>query len=247
MIQRLTRKKVTIVNHFTYTDFLSKFGVGGAHPGGFELTKEIVRTKNITNDSRILDVGCGTGQTAAYLASEYSAIVTGIDRHPIMVEKAKKRMKKEHLSVEILQCSIENVPLQDNTFDFVLAESVLSFVNKPTALNEMFRLLKDGGQLIAIEFTINKPLDTATINEIKQFYGFESILTEQDWIRYFKQAGFTTVQVEQKQPLDQNEATPEFDYSQHVERELYDIMEQHHEMILKYTNVWDYRVFTCKK
>ena len=235
------------INHFTYTDFLSKFGVGGAHPGGIELTKKIVGTKNIDNNSRILDIGCGTGQTAAYLANEYSAIVTGIDIHPIMIEKAKKRMKKEHLPVEILQCSIENVPLQDDTFDFVLSESVLSFADKPTALSEIYRLLKDDGQLIAIEFTINKPLETAIANKIKQFYGFESLLTEQDWIRYFKQAGFTTIQIEQKQPLDKNESTPEFDYSQNVELELYDIMEQHHEMIVKYMDIWDYRVFTCNK
>ena len=235
------------INHFTYTDFLSKFGVGGAHPGGIELTKKIVRTKNIDNNSRILDIGCGTGQTAAYLANEYSAIVTGIDIHPIMIEKAKKRMKKEHLPVEILQCSIENVPLQEDTFDFVLSESVLSFVDKPTALSEIYRLLKDDGQLIAIEFTINKPLETAIANKIKQFYGFESLLMEQDWIRYFKQAGFTTIQIEQKQPLDKNESTPEFDYSQNVELELYDIMEQHHEMIVKYMDIWDYRIFTCNK
>lgn len=200
-----------IINLFTYTDFLSKFGVGGAHPGGIELTKEIVRTKNIHNNSRILDVGCGTGQTAAYLASKYGAIVTGIDRHPIMIEKAKKRMKKERLPVEILQCSIEKVPLQDYTFDFVLSESVLSFVDKQNALSEIFRLLKDDGQLIAIEFTINKPLEKAIENEIKQFYAFESLPMEQDWIRYFKQAGFTNIQIEQKKSLNENEATEKVD------------------------------------
>ena len=235
------------MNYFTYTDFLSKFGIGGAHPGGVKLTKELMRTKNIDNYSRILDVGCGTGQTASYLASEYSATVTGIDRHPIMVEKAKKRMKKERLSVEILQCSIENVPLQDDTFDFVLSESVLSFVDKPSALSEIFRLLKNDGQLIAIEFTIHKPLEIAVANEIKQFYGFESLLTEQDWIRHFKQAGFTTIQAEQKQPLTKNDSIPEFDYSQNVELALYDIMQQHHEMTLKYMDIWDYRIFTCNK
>ena len=235
------------INHFTYTDFLSKFGVGGAHPGGIELTKKIVGTKNIDNNSRILDIGCGTGQTAAYLANEYSAIVTGIDIHPIMIEKAKKRMKKEHLPVEILQCSIENVPLQDDTFDFVISESVLSFADKPTALSEIYRLLKDDGQLIAIEFTINKSLETTIANKIKQFYGFESLLTEQDWIHHFKQAGFTTIHVEQKQPLNKNNSIPEFDYSPNIELELYDIMEQHHEMIVKYMDIWDYRVFTCNK
>jgi len=238
---------VIAINHFTYTDFLSKFGVGGAHPGGIELTKKIVRTKNIDNNSRILDIGCGTGQTAAYLANEYSAIVTGIDIHPIMIEKAKKRMKKEHLPVEILQCSIENVPLQDDTFDFVISESVLSFADKPTALSEIYRLLKDDGQLIAIEFTINKSLETTIANKIKQFYGFESLLTEQDWIHHFKQAGFTTIHVEQKQPLNKNNSIPEFDYSPNIELELYDIMEQHHEMIVKYMDIWDYRVFTCNK
>lgn len=235
------------INHFTYTDFLSKFGVGGAHPGGIELTKEIIHTKNIDNNSHILDVGCGTGQTAAYLASEYGATVTGIDRHPIMVEKAKERMKKKRLPVEILQCSIENVPLQDCTFDFVLSESVLSFVDKPNALSEIFRLLKDEGQLMAIEFIINNPLETAIENEIKQFYGFESLLTEQDWIGHFKHAGFTSIQIEQKNPLNENKSTPEFNYSENVELELYDIMEQHYSMIRKYMDTWDYRVFTCSK
>ena len=194
-----------------------------------------------------MDVGCGTGQTVAYLASEYGATVTGIDVHPIMVEKSKNRIENKALPVEILQCSIENVPLQDDAFDFILSESVLSFVDKSTALKEIFRLLKDDGQLIAIEFTLNEPLEPAIENEIKQFYGFESLLMEQDWLRYFKQAGFTNIQIEQKKPLNEANSTPEFMYSENVELELYTIMEQHHEMILKYNDIWDYRVFTCRK
>ena len=238
---------MVIITHFTYTDFLSKFGVSGAHPGGFRLTKEIIRTKNIDSNSRILDIGCGTGQTAAYLADEYGATVTGIDTHPIMVEKSKKRIENKALPVEILQYSIENVPLQDDAFDFILSESVLSFVDKATALKEIYRLLKDNGQLIAIEFTINKPLEPSIENDIKQFYGFESLLMEQDWLRYFKQAGFTNIQIEQKKPLNETNSTPEFMYSENVELELYTIMEQHYEMILKYNDIWDYRVFTCRK
>ena len=235
------------MKHFTYTDFLSKFGIGGAHPGGFELTKTILRTKNIDHHSHVLDVGCGTGQTTAYLASRYNATVTGIDRHPIMVEKAKRRMTKEQLPVDILQCSIENIPLPNHTFDFILAESVLSFVNKQTALSEIFRLLKDNGQLIAIELTINNPVDPAIEQEIIQFYGFESMPMEQDWIHHFKQAGFTTIQMEEKEPLAKNSSSTEFDYSGNVEPELYTIMEQHHNMIQKYMDIWDYRVFICSK
>ena len=77
-----------------YLDFLSKFGVGGAHPGGIQLTKELFKSETITPTTHILDVGCGTGQTAAYLAAQYGAIVTGIDNNPVMVEKAKNENGK---------------------------------------------------------------------------------------------------------------------------------------------------------
>src|SRR3954463_11062659 len=132
-----------------YLDFLSKFGVGGAHPGGIQLTKEIFKSEKIPPTTHILDVGCGTGQTAAYLAAQYGAIVTGIDINPVMVEKAKTRMARYQLPVEIIQGSIENCPLKDETFDFIISESVLSFVNKPRSLTEIFRLLKGGGRFIA--------------------------------------------------------------------------------------------------
>ena len=99
-----------LISRSIYLDFLSKFGVSGAHPGGINLTKEILKTEEINKTSRILDVGCGTGQTAAYLAEQYGAIVTGMDINPIMVEKAKNRMRKYQLPVEIIQGSIEKCP-----------------------------------------------------------------------------------------------------------------------------------------
>ncbi|MFS0774898.1 methyltransferase domain-containing protein [Neobacillus sp. 3P2-tot-E-2] len=89
-----------------YLDFLSKFGVSGAHPGGIKLTEEIFENEKINKFSHILDVGCGTGQTAAYLAARYGAKVTGMDINPIMVGKAKNRMINYQLPVEIIQGSI---------------------------------------------------------------------------------------------------------------------------------------------
>ena len=151
-------KKVILIGRSIYLDFLSKFGVGGAHPGGINLTKEILKTEEINKTSRILDVGCGTGQTAAYLAAQYGAKVTGMDINPLMVEKAKNRMRQYQLPVEIIQGSIENFPVKDGKFDFIISESVLAFVNQPKALKEIFRLLKNGGRFIANELTTNKLL-----------------------------------------------------------------------------------------
>ena len=69
-----------------YVEMLAYFGVSGAHPGGIELTKTMIEHLNLASDDRILDVGCGTGQTAAYLG-HLGYEVEAIDTHPLMIEK----------------------------------------------------------------------------------------------------------------------------------------------------------------
>lgn len=236
-----------IIHNSKYLDFLSKFGVGGAHPGGIELTKEMLINESITKDTSILDIGCGTGQTAAYLAKTYGAKVTGIDINPIMVEKAKKRMQEASLPVEIIQGSIEKIPSPDQSFDLIISESVLSFVNKSLAIKEIFRLLKADGRLIANELTINNHLETTVESEIKEFYGFESILMERDWINLFKQTGFKNIHISKKHPINQSYSTPEFHYSNIIKPDLYEIMEKHYYFNQKYEKYWDYRIFLCIK
>ncbi|MEH7248344.1 class I SAM-dependent methyltransferase [Neobacillus niacini] len=231
-----------------YLDFLSKFGVSGAHPGGIKLTKQIFENERINKFSHILDVGCGTGQTSAYLAARYGAKVTGMDFNPIMVEKAKNRMTKYQLPVEIIQGSIEKCPLPDSKYDIIIAESVLSFVNKPRALKEIFRLLKYDGRLIANELTINRRLGSNYEEEIKQFYGLDSILMEKDWITLFEQVDFKNIKTFlRKQSILQNDSLPEFQYSEYIEPELYKIMQQHFNLMVKYQGTLDYRVFICTK
>jgi predicted TPR repeat methyltransferase len=48
----------------TYLDMLAKIGIDSAHPGGFKLTKNILRKLKIDHYTHFLDVGCGTCQTA---------------------------------------------------------------------------------------------------------------------------------------------------------------------------------------
>lgn len=233
-----------IIQNSKYLDFLSKLGIGGAHPGGINLTKEIFKRENINRNSHILDVGCGTGQTAAYLANRYGAKVTGIDNNPTMVAKAEKRLKKNRLPVKIIQCSVEEIPLPDNHFDFITSESVLSFVDKPRALKEIFRLLKNDGRFIAIEQTLNQQLQDIEENEIKQFYGFNSLTTEKDWIALLKQAGFEHIRIQKNTSID---SEPDFLYSDDIEPELHEIMDKHFDLVLKYKEKLGFRIYSCTK
>ncbi|MFJ8237489.1 class I SAM-dependent methyltransferase [Ureibacillus sp. NPDC094379] len=223
---------------------MSKLGIDGAHPGGINLTKKLFNRENINRTSHILDVGCGTGQTAAYLAHKYEAKVTGIDINPTMVEKAKRRMKTNHLIVKIIQGSVEKLPFPDHHFDYIVSESVLSFVNKPRALKEICRVLKNGGRLIAIEQTITQQLKEKEENEIKQFYGFHSLTMKEDWLALLKQAGFKNIHIEKNTSII---SAPDVHFPDEIEPELYEILEEHSDIISRYQGILDYRIYSCTK
>jgi len=232
----------------TYLDFLAKFGVGGAHPGGFLLTQNLLSSENITEDSFILDAGCGTGQTTAYLYQEYHANVSGLEINPIMVEKAKKRFDTLNLPIQLVQGSVESVPFDDNTFDLILSESVLAFVNKPAALKEFYRVLKKGGRLIANEMTINRVLNQNEVQEIKNFYALDSLLLEDDWIKLLENTGFQDISISTQQPdLLTGSPVQEFNFSQSFEPELFGILNTHGNMLVKYHDTLSYRIISCSK
>ncbi|UPG64184.1 class I SAM-dependent methyltransferase [Metabacillus endolithicus] len=74
-----------------YLQMLSVLGVGGAHPGGLLLTKSIFEKEQFPITSKILDAGCGTGQSSSYLY-QLGYEVKGLDKDPVMIEHAKKEM-----------------------------------------------------------------------------------------------------------------------------------------------------------
>lgn len=232
----------------TYIDFLAKFGIGGAHPGGFGLTKYILSKENITNNSWILDAGCGTGQTAAYLYEQYKAKVFGLDINPIMLEKAAIRFQSLNLPIQLIQGSVEQIPFEDHTFDYVLSESVLAFVNKPKALKEFYRVLKKGGRLIANEMTLNSVLNKYEELEIKNFYNVDSLYLEEDWINLLQDTGFQSINVSNQQvDFLYGNNKQEFNFSQNFEPELFEVLNKHGHMLIKYHNILSHRIFTCTK
>ncbi len=239
---------MVLIGSSIYLDVLSKFGIGGAHPGGLELTKEIFKNVKMNKASHLLDVGCGTGQTAAYLAAEFGIKVTGIDINPVMVEKARNRMAQYQLPVEIIQGSIEKCPLIDETFDFIISESVLSFVNKPRALKEIYRLLKKDGRFFANEMITNEPLTAIDEEEINQFYGLDSVLMGKEWVAIFNQTGFKHTEIiKQSPPVFQNQSLPEFQLSKDIGPYHYSILNRHFNIVEKYQGILNYGIFSCTK
>ena len=230
-----------------YLDLLAYFGIGGAHPGGFSLTQSILGNENIQPNESVLDIGCGTGQTAAFIAEKNNCHVTAIDIHPIMVQKARQRFEKMKAPVKVLEGDVQKLDFEDNCFDLIIAESVIVFTDISRTLKELSRVLKSGGSLIMIEMTAEQYLSEEKQKKACSLYGIHEILDTDEWIARLHQAGLTQVEIISTPslliPSEVNDINP----SKQLDMDLYDLWEQHNEFIQHNQDFIGYRVFRCKK
>lgn len=110
--------------------------------------QEIVAKLPSQGPLRILDVGCGAGFFSIILAKE-GHIVTGIDITPGMITMAQQLAKEEQIAANFMVMDAENLELEANTFDVVIARNVTWNLPLPDkAYAEWLRVLKSGGILL---------------------------------------------------------------------------------------------------
>lgn len=96
------------------------------------------------SDERILEVGCGTGDVAAYMA-ERGARVVGIDLSEEMVQAARQRYPEQ----DFRQMDASQLPF-DGEFDGVFSHAVLHWIREPRGVVQgIRRALRPGGRFVA--------------------------------------------------------------------------------------------------
>ncbi|OLN22236.1 SAM-dependent methyltransferase [Domibacillus antri] len=229
----------------TYLDLLAYFGIGGAHPGGFPFTQRIFQDERISPADSVLEIGCGTGQTAAFIAQKYSCRVTAVDHHPIMIEKAKERFKDSALRVHVIEGDAQNLPFQDHSFDFILAESVISFMDISRTLQELFRLVKRDGRLVMIEMTAEEPLTQNVQRKVGSLYGIHEVLSEQEWKMKLQETGFTKIDMLPAPSERIETAIADMNPSENISDELYDRWDEHNAFLSQTDVPLGFRAFRC--
>ena len=133
---------------------------GGNPPANYErffvpaiggpLATDLIHLAALRPGERVLDIACGTGVVARLASQQVGATgtVAGLDVNPGMLAVARSATPPG-MPIEWHEASAEAMPIPDASFDVVLCQMGLQFMqDKRAALREMRRVLVRGGRLI---------------------------------------------------------------------------------------------------
>ncbi len=139
-----------IVNYFVFMIF----------GGGNNLRNEIAGMAKLKEAKSVLDVGCGTGNLSLEIVKRLPSggRVIGVDAGEKMVTLAKNKLHNAQSPIQFLRVSAGSISFKDEVFDCVFNVFLLHHLPmelKIAAFNEMYRVLKKGGELVTVD--VDKP------------------------------------------------------------------------------------------
>lgn len=112
-----------------------------------EVFAQLVSQGGITGESRVLEVGCGTGNYISAIRAAVECSCWGIDPSFQMLARAKEKHKEIDFRIG---CG-EEIEFPDNYFDFIFSVDVIHHMkDRLRFFREGFRVLKSGGRISTV-------------------------------------------------------------------------------------------------
>ncbi len=114
----------------------------------------LINQMPIHKNHTLLDVGAGSGFFTIPMAARTVGNVYAMDPDKRMLNVIESKANEKGLAnIELLQETIENLSLQNDSIDFVMASLILHEVRSlTTALSKIFEVLSVGGHLLCLEY-----------------------------------------------------------------------------------------------
>ncbi|PAA55922.1 hypothetical protein BOX15_Mlig004058g1 [Macrostomum lignano] len=191
------------------------FGKSFLSNGGISSTRELCDKLGVKSGERVLDVGCGLGDTSMYLVQEYGANVIGIDISAPMISIALQRANQLSVPNVLFEVAdIETYALyEESSFDVIYSRDVLQYVGaKDKVLAKYYKWLKPGGRLLISDYCVQS-------GESQEQTGLDSfwsrrphrLCTVEDFASMLTQNRFATLATEDITPWCQQITMMELD------------------------------------
>jgi len=167
-------------------------------------TARVADEANVMSGARVLDVACGTGVLAREVLARTgpTGYVVGLDPGVGMLAVAKELGP----AMDWRQGVAESIPFADESFDAVVSQFGLMFMDPNQAIHEMLRVLKPEGRLVVAVWDAvqNIPAYSSLVDVLERFGGTPAadalrapfvLGDRQLLVDLFKQAGASSVNI----------------------------------------------------
>lgn len=169
-----------------------------------EIKRRMLELAAVHEGDRVLDVGCGIGLETARMARRVgpSGRAVGIDVSAPMIAEARRRSSADAPHIVYAVMDAQQLEFPDGMFDLCRTERVLRYVEEPAqALQEMTRVLRPGGRVVAFDFDSDATvIDAPDVGLTRRVRELLDAAVPQGWIgrqlpRLFREAGLVEVAV----------------------------------------------------
>jgi len=164
-------------------------------PGSPEVTiRALSFIDNLTNESQIADIGCGTGGQTMVMANHTSGHIAGIDLFPSFIDLFNINIQKRNLQDRVngIVGSMDNLPFQNEELDLIWSEGAIYNIGFERGINEWNKFLNTGAFIAVSEaswFTEERPV------EIDEFWkdAYPEIDTISNKVTQMQKAGYIPI------------------------------------------------------
>ena len=131
-------------------DFLNRFLTFGID----NIWRTIAVKKIKNNPKNVLDIATGTADLAIITAKYTNAEIIGLDISDQMLKVGKEKITSKKLDsrIKLINGDAENLSFNNETFDAItVGFGVRNFENLEKGLNEIYRVIKEGGYVAILE------------------------------------------------------------------------------------------------
>ena len=169
------------------------------HFGGLAATDALARHAKINESTHVLDLCCGLGGPARYLAYHHGCRVTGVDMNTDRLAGAVRLTERTKLQDRVLfhHANALQTGLADETFDVIVSQEAFCHIpNKKTLIAECVRLLKPGGCIVYTDILARNSMTNEIRSRLESEMAFSELSTLEQYCHLLEEKGCQVVEVE---------------------------------------------------
>ena len=169
------------------------------HFGGLAATDALAHHAKINESTHVLDLCCGLGGPARYLAYHYGCRVTGVDMNTDRLAGAVRLTERTKLQDRVLfhHANALQTGLADETFDVIVSQEAFCHIpNKKALITECARLLKPGGRIVYTDILARSSMTNEIRSRLETEMVFSELSTSEQYCHLLEEKGCEVIEVE---------------------------------------------------